>query len=110
MRLMRGPKPILSAGVFAFATTEFWDNRYGDVGTLSFDALLHEPGAPGRVFLLDEASLTDLANTLSETTNGEISWSETAGLRQLVRNGIPGILKPEEYLYHRARINSGAAA
>ena len=110
MRLIRGPKPTLTAGVFAFATIEFWDNRYGDVSTLSFDALLHEPGSPGRVFLLDEASLTDLANTLTETTNGEISWSETAGLRQLVRNGLPGILKPEEYLYHRAHINSGVAA
>jgi len=110
MRLIRGPKPTLTTGAFAFATIEFWQNRYGEVATLSFDALLPEPGSPGRVFLLDEASLTDLANTLSETTNGAISWSETAGLRQLVQKGLPGLLKAEDYLYSKSQINSGVAA
>ena len=83
-RFVRGQKPTLGAGVFALAVTEFWDS-YSTAGTLSFEALAHEPGSPGRVFLLDEDALADRLLRIDEDTGGVYRWSEAAGLKQLIR-------------------------
>jgi hypothetical protein len=83
-QFVRGAKPTLPAGVFAHALNSFWE-RIGDTRTLSFEMVAHEPGSPGRVFLLDEAALADRLVNLEEQTGGLFRWSETAGLRQVVR-------------------------
>lgn len=83
-RFIRGQKPTLGGGVFALAVTEFWD-LYSAAATLSFEALAHEPGSPGRVFLLDEDALADRLLGMEEDTGGVYRWSETAGLKQLIR-------------------------
>jgi hypothetical protein len=62
----------------------FW-NRHGSTRTLSFEAVAHQPGSPGRVFLLDEADLADRLIALEEITDGVFRWSETAGLKQVLR-------------------------
>ncbi len=49
--------------------------------------IAHEPGSPGRVFLLDEAGLADRLIKLEDQSDGLFRWSETAGLRQVVRGG-----------------------
>ncbi len=82
--LVRSAKPTLPNGVFAYALDMFW-NRYGSARTLSFEAIAHQPGSPGRVFLLDEADLADRLIALEDTTNGIFRWSETAGLKQVLR-------------------------
>jgi hypothetical protein len=82
----RGAKPTLPAGVFAQALHSFWE-RVGATRTLSFEMIAHEPGSPGRVFLLDEAALADRLVKLEDQTEGLFRWSETAGLRQVVRGG-----------------------
>ena len=83
-RFVRGRKPTLGAGVFCYAVTHFWSD-YSTAQTLSFEALAHEPGSPGRVFLLDENELADRLYGLEETSSGLYRWSETAGLKQLIR-------------------------
>lgn len=83
-QLARGPKSTLGAAVFAYATTQFWQRSHPNANTLSLDALFHDPGSPGRVFLLDEESVVDHAIELESATEGMIAWSETAGLRQLI--------------------------
>ena len=83
-RLARGRKPTLGPGVVAYATTTFW-NRYSGSQTLSFEALAHEPGSPGRVFLLDENTLADRLFEVEAASGGAYGWSETAGLKQLIR-------------------------
>jgi hypothetical protein len=80
----RGAKPTLPVGVFAHALHSFWE-RVGATRTLSFEMVAHEPGSPGRVFLLDEAGLADRLVKLEDQTDGLFRWSETAGLRQVVR-------------------------
>ena len=97
-QLARGPKSTLSAAVFAFATTLFWQRSHSKVRTLSLDALFHEPGSPGRVFLLDEESVVDLAIELEAVTGGAIAWSETAGLRQLISRADLLEIDPLTYL------------
>ena len=53
--------------------------------TLSFEALAHEPGSPGRVFLIDEDTLADRLMGIEAASGGIYRWSETAGLKQLIR-------------------------
>ena len=84
-RFLRGPKRSLGVGVFGYALAKFWDARHPDISSLTFDALMHEPGSPGRIFLLDENSLFNLCGQMEEASDGQYRWSETAGLRQLVR-------------------------
>lgn len=84
-RLIRGPKATLGDGVFAYAVNSFW-NQFSTANTLSFEALAHQPGSPGKVFQLNEDDLTERLARIEMTTNGLFKWSETAGLKQLVRS------------------------
>jgi hypothetical protein len=84
-QFMRGPKRTLPNEVFAYALDDFW-NRHSAAGTLSFEAIAHEPGSPGRIFLLDEADLAERLLRISDVTKGELRWSETAGLKQALRD------------------------
>lgn len=86
LRIGRGRKVSLGPGVFCYAVSEFWKAHSSKTSTLSFEALSHEPGSPGRVFQLEENDLIDRFNEIEDSSNGLFSWSETAGLKQLVRN------------------------
>ncbi len=81
-----GRKPSLPNGVFLYAVCDFWE-RTSSANTLSIQSLLLEPGSPGRVFVLEEWELIDRLTNVSDMTKGLISWSETAGLKQLLRHG-----------------------
>lgn len=81
--LNRGPKATLSDAVIAYALHDFW-NQLGAPKTLSFEAVAHAPGSPGRVFLLEEGELVGRLSNLEQLTEGTIRWSETAGLRQVI--------------------------
>ena len=84
-RFVRGAKPTLGDGVFVYALMHFWRN-YSESRTLSFEAVAHTPGGPGRVFLLNEDDVADRLEALEGTTDGKLRWSETAGLKQIVRD------------------------
>lgn len=84
-RFVRGPKSTLGNGVFAYALLDFW-SRYSKTATLSFEAIAHAPGSPGRVFAFDENDVAGRLSLLDDVTGGALRWSETAGLKQVVRN------------------------
>lgn len=84
-RLVHGAKSSLSNGVFVYSLIDFW-SRYSNSATLSFEAIAHEPGSPGRVFLLDENDIADRLAAIDDITNGALRWSETAGLKQVIRD------------------------
>ena len=85
-RFVRGPKSMLGDGVFVFALLQFWSRYSKKASTLSFEAIAYEPGGPGRVFLIDDNDVADRLAGLDETTGGKLRWSETAGLKQVVRD------------------------
>ena len=85
-RFVRGPKPTLGNGIFTYALVDFWSRSAPNAATLSFEAVAHAPGGPGRVFLFDENETVDRLSMLETTTDGELRWSETAGLKQVVRS------------------------
>ncbi|GAA4019250.1 hypothetical protein GCM10022280_18780 [Sphingomonas swuensis] len=83
LQFRRGPKPSLPDEVFALALVDFWQAHFPTRGTLSVETVAHEPGSPGRVFLLDEDSLAERLERIGEVTVGAIEWDEGAGLRQV---------------------------
>lgn len=84
-RFVRGPKSTLGDGVFLYALISFW-RSFSTARTLSFEAAAHEPGSPGRVFLLDENDVADRLVDIENRTSGAFRWSETAGLKQIIRD------------------------
>jgi hypothetical protein len=89
-RFVRGPKSTLGDGVFVYALLDFW-TQFSKSSTLSFEAIAHEPGGPGRVFLLEENDVMDRLVNLDDITRGKLRWSETAGLKQVVRDREIGL-------------------
>jgi len=83
LQFRRGPKPSLPDNVFAFGLVEFWRSSFATRGSLSIETLAHEPGSPGRVFLLDEESLAERLERIAEVTDSALLWDEGAGLRQV---------------------------
>lgn len=80
-----GPKPTLPDGVFAFALDAFWHAHAPTTNTLSVEAIAYEPGSPGRVFKLDEASVVDRLADIAEVSSGNLVWSDSAGVKQVMR-------------------------
>lgn len=81
---VRGPKPSLSAGVFAYALGQFWEQQ-GGAATLTAEQICYAPGSPGRVFKLDEDSVVTRLMGLGALTGDAWQWVDTAGLRQVQR-------------------------
>ena len=67
-RFVRGPKITLSDGVFVYALIDFWTRYFPNAATLSFEAIAHAPGGPGRVFQFDENDVADRLAALDEVT------------------------------------------
>ena len=87
-RFARSPKPTLGNGIFAYALISFWNDYYSNAAALSFEAITHAPGSPGRVFAFDENDVADRLAVIDDVTNGTLRWSETAGLKQVVRSSV----------------------
>ena len=84
-RFVRGPKSTLGDGVFLYALIDFWQS-YTTAKTFSFEAIAHEAGSPGRLFLLDEDEVAARQVALEDFSAGAFRWSETAGLKQVIRD------------------------
>ncbi|MGN8171688.1 DUF4007 family protein [Agrobacterium sp. 22117] len=83
---VRGPKPSLPDGVFAYALADFW-RRSGAPTAMTAEQVCYTPGSPGRVFKLDEDSVVTRLMGLEAATGGAWIWTDTAGLRQIQRVG-----------------------
>ncbi|MGO4129272.1 DUF4007 family protein [Inquilinus sp. YAF38] len=81
---VRGPKPTLPDGIFAYALADFW-SRQGGSSTLTAENVCYAAGSPGRVFKLDEDSVVTRLMGLEALTGGAWIWTDTAGLRQVQR-------------------------
>ncbi|WP_211109555.1 DUF4007 family protein [Azospirillum tabaci] len=105
----RGPKPTLPDEVFLFGLVQFWTTLFPKRGEFSVETLTHEPGSPGRVFLLDEETVADRLARLTDLTKGAIRWDESTGLRQ-VYSPDPKAAKPFKHLKRLFTSHSGARA
>lgn len=55
------------------------------MSSLAFEMVAYAEGSPGRVFKLDEDSVAERLFALNDLTGGVLSWTDTAGLRQVHR-------------------------
>ena len=81
----RGAKPTLHDGIFLFALEEFWQSWAPRQSTLSVEAIVYEPGSPGRIFKLDEHAVVDRLVAIDIASQGAYAWSDTAGVRNVAR-------------------------
>jgi hypothetical protein len=100
----RGPKATLSDGMFAFALLDFWKKTADAQNSLAFETIVFGEGSPGRVFKLDEESVAERLFGLADLTRNALMWTDTAGLRQVMRDPSKvAKLSPERLLkqaYH----------
>lgn len=90
----RGPKATLRDGLFVFALLDYWDRSAKDLSSLPLESIAFGEGSPGRVFKLDEESVAERLFGLEELTHGVLTWTDTAGLRQVIRNRSKGSTLP----------------
>ena len=82
----RGDKETLPIEVVAWALDTFWKNRFFWRESLTFSDLMYAPASPGRVFRLDEDTMTTYLEDLEQLTDGALQYDETTGLKQLYRH------------------------
>lgn len=97
----RGPKVTLHDGMFAYALLDFWESAAPGLSSLAFETIAFAEGSPGRVFKLDEDSIADRLLALEDLTKGVLSWTDTAGLRQVHRT-TNNVEKLREQMIERA--------
>jgi len=104
---VRGPKPSLHDGVFAYALAQFWE-RQGGSTALTAEQICYAPGSPGRVFKLDEDSVITRLMHLDEVTDDAWQWTDTAGLRQIQRRAEIDPLELVALAYQRRALAEAA--
>ena len=82
-RITRTQRNTLDDALFAFALIDFWSD-YSSAQTMTFETIMHTEGSPGKIFCLSEDDLSERIIKLEEITNGELVWSQSAGLRQVI--------------------------
>jgi len=82
----RGNQENLPNSIFAFALAEFIKNQAQGRKTVTFDEIAYAPYSPGKVFKLNEVSLSERLEEMGELTRGAWAYGETAGLKQLYIN------------------------
>jgi hypothetical protein len=98
----RGPKPTLPDEVFLYGLLSFWNHLYPTRREFSVEAITHEPGSPGRVFLLDEDSVAERLASIADLTQGAVRWDESAGMRQAYAHDLTiDPLEPLRAMYRR---------
>lgn len=85
-QIKRGNQPSLGDGVFLYALVNFWKKYTKEARTMALETIAYEPCSPGRVLCLDEDSVADRLYRIEEASSGILTWSETAGLRQVIAN------------------------
>lgn len=79
----RGAKRSLHDGIFGYALLDYWGHLEASGSVMAFDRVAHDYGSPGRVFKIDENGIAERLISLEQLSNGQIQWTEQAGLRQV---------------------------
>ncbi|QKF49333.1 DUF4007 family protein [Pseudomonas graminis] len=79
----RGNKRTLPDGIFAYAMLDYWSELNHSSSVMAFDKIAHDYHSPGRVFKLDEQSVAERLMALEELTQGQLLWTEQAGIKQV---------------------------
>jgi len=97
-QIKRGNQTSLGNGVFLYALIDFWQQYTNEARTMTLETIVYEPCSPGRVFCLDEDAVADRLYRIDKVSNGLFTWSETAGLRQVIANSPLTEINPLDLL------------
>ena len=83
-------KSTICPELLAYCIHDFWENstKYREENSLSFRAVCSEPGSPGQIFKLPEASVTMLLEDLARATNGAMTFEESRSIQQVWRKKV----------------------
>ncbi|MYA68872.1 DUF4007 family protein [Candidatus Poribacteria bacterium] len=95
----RGEKETLPVEIFTATLVAFWDLCSFERDTLPFSDLMYAPLSPGRIFRLDEDTMTAYLENLAQLTNEALQYDETAGLKQVYRRKNLNLMKLLERHY-----------
>ncbi|MYC77098.1 DUF4007 family protein [Candidatus Poribacteria bacterium] len=95
----RGAKETLPVEIFTATLIAFWDLRFSERGALPFSDLMYAPLSPGRIFRLDEDTMTAYLENLAQLTNEALQYDETTGLKQVYRRDDLNLMKLLERHY-----------
>lgn len=95
----RGEKETLPIEVVMATLIAFWDARFSERDALPFIELMYEPLSPGRIFRLDEDTMTIYLEKLEQLTDGALEYDETADLKQVYRHRDFNSMLPLERYY-----------
>ncbi|UZE96818.1 DUF4007 family protein [Alkalimarinus alittae] len=87
---LRADLPI---NIFIYSVLRFSEMELAHSGasSMDFDTLLTKPYSPGRIFRLSEKGLGQKLDEAQRRTNGDISWVDSLGLRQVqVKSALQG--------------------
>lgn len=78
-------KSDLPIEIFVYAVLKFIqkESKVSKVTKVNFNSLLLEPFSPGRIFRLSEQGLGEKLDEAQTYSNGNISWIDSMGLRQV---------------------------
>jgi hypothetical protein len=76
-----GPKASLPTLIFLHALDEFFDGAEGS--SLTLENITYGSGSPGKAFKLDENSVAEYLIEISEASDNDYTWIDTAGVRTL---------------------------
>lgn len=78
-------RPELPVEIFIYALIIFTQLETQDshINNVDFESLLTKPYSPGRIFRLSESGLGQQLDKAQEFSNGDISWIDSLGLRQV---------------------------
>ena len=82
----RGDKKTLPIEIVAWTLDTFWKSYFSRREALPFSELMYAPSSPGRVFRLDEDTMTLYLENLGQLTGDALQYDETAGLKQVYRH------------------------
>jgi hypothetical protein len=101
-QFQRGGQSSLPDEIFIYSLIEFWRALRQTGNTLAFEKIAYEAGSPGRIFKLDEDSLSDRLERIETISDGLYGYDETAGLKQIYKRSEEE-LEPMELLkaYYR---------
>jgi hypothetical protein len=83
--LPRREQTTLPIDMFVYALHDYWQGVAADQQTLSFDRLQYALGCPGGAFRLSDNAMTARLEQLPDWS--KLRFDETAGMRQLYRDG-----------------------
>jgi hypothetical protein len=92
----RGDKKELPDEFLVFSVLDYWDKVKGQGDVLSLEELAYGEASPGLVFKIDEDSLIRRFEKLERVTNGQLTFDDTSGLRQVYRRASTP--DPQDYL------------